>query len=385
MRLTLVISSLQCGGAERVMTIMANYWAGTGWDITMLTLDDGAAPPFYELDRRVRRVPLAVAQDSGNPFAALRDNLRRVRALRRSIRQSGPDAVLSFLDTTNVVTLLATPGLSVPVIVSERSDPARNSPGGIWSQLRRLTYPMADVVVVQSKGALDYFSPKVQTRARIVPNPVLLPRPSATVSSVQPRRPTLVSMGRMVPAKGFDLLLRAFAELKDKHRDWTLVILGDGPLRTQLESLRDQLGLEQRVLMPGCVSNPYNFLLGSDLFVMPSRYEGFPNALCEAMACGLAVICTDCPSGPREIIRDGVDGVLVANEDVEALAKAMDWLMESETERKRLGERAYEVTERFSLNKVMRMWEDVLVAAGSEQPSSVEQVRRPLTNGASQQ
>ena len=360
MRLTLVISSLGGGGAERVMTNMANYWADAGWDITILTLDDGAAPLFYELDRRVRRVPLAVAQDSGNPFAALRNNFRRVRELRRSIRQSGPDAVLSFLDTTNVVTLLATRGLSVPVIVSERSDPARNSPGRIWSQLRRLTYPMADVVVVQSKGALDYFSPTVQSRARIVPNPVLLPRPSATASSVQPRKPAIVSMGRMVPAKGFDLLLRAFAQLKDKHRDWTLVILGDGPLRTQLESLRDQLGLEQRVLMPGRVSNPYDFLLGSDLFVMPSRYEGFPNALCEAMACGLAVICTDCPSGPREIIRDGVDGILIANEDVAALEKAMDWLMASEVTRKRLGERAPEVCKRLAVEKVMQMWEEAL-------------------------
>ena len=360
MRLTLVISSLRCGGAERVMTTMANYWAGTGWDITMLTLDDGAAPLFYELDRRVRRVPLAVAQDSGNPFAALRNNLRRVRELRRSIRQSGPDAVLSFLDTTNVVTLLATRGLRVPVIVSERSDPARNSPGRIWSHLRRLTYPMADVVVVQSKGTLDYFSPKVQSRARIVPNPVLLPRPSATASSVQPRRPTLVSMGRMVPAKGFDLLLRAFAQLKDKHRDWTLVILGDGPLRKQLESLRDQLGLEQRVLMPGLVSNPHDFLLASDLFVMPSRYEGFPNALCEAMACGLAVICADCPSGPREIIRNGIDGVLVPNEDLDALTAAMDRLMGSKTERLGLAFRAREVTERFDLERVMMIWEEAL-------------------------
>lgn len=359
-RLTFVISSLQDGGAERVMTIMANYWAAAGWNITLLTLDDGVAPLSYDLDSRVRHVPLAVAEHSGNTPAALRNGFRRLRALRRSLRQSRPDAILSFMDITNVTTILATQGLGVPVIISERSDPARHFPGRIWSKLRQLLYPLADAVVVQSQGALDYFSPKVQARARIIPNPVLSAQPSTVISSIQLPRPALVTMGRLVQSKGFDLLLRAFAQIKDKRRDWTLVILGDGPLRTELESLRNQLGLEQRVLMPGRVNNPYNALVQSDLFVMSSRYEGFPNALCEAMACGLAVVCTDCPSGPREIIRDGIDGILVANEDVAALTKAIDQLMENKIERARLGERATDVTTRFALSEVMRLWEDTL-------------------------
>lgn len=356
----MVISSLHGGGAERVMTIMANYWVAAGWNITLLTLDDGTAPLSYELDRRVRHIPLAVAKHSGNTVTALRNSFRRIRVLRKRLRESRPDAVLSFLDITNVTTILATRGMGVPVIVSERSDPARNFPGRAWSKLRQLVYPLADAVVVQSQGAMDYFSPKVQSRTRIIPNPVLSPQPSDATSNIQLPRPALVAMGRLVQAKGFDLLLRAFAQLKDQRRDWTLVILGDGPLRAELEALRNQLGLEQRVLMPGRVSNPYDALKQSDLFVMSSRYEGFPNALCEAMACGLAVICTDCPSGPREIIRDGIDGLLVANEDVTALARAMDSLMENETERARLGERATEVTQRFALSEVMRLWEDTL-------------------------
>ena len=380
----MVISSLQGGGAERVMTIMANYWAAAGWSITLLTLDDGAAPLSYALDSRVRHIPLAVAEHSGNTLTALRNGFRRLRALRRGLRQSRPDAILSFMDITNVTTILATRGMGVPVIVSERSDPACNFPGRTWSRLRQLVYPLADAVVVQSQGAMDYFSPKVQLRARIIPNPVLSAQPSNATLSMQLPRPALVAMGRLVQAKGFDLLLRAFAQLKDQRHDWTLVILGDGPLRAELESLRNQLGLEQRVLMPGRVSNPYDALKQSDLFVMSSRYEGFPNALCEAMSCGLAVICTDCPSGPREIIRDGIDGLLVANEDVTALAKAMDSLMGNETERVRLGERATEVTKRFALSEVMRLWEDALVAVCAERPSYEEHVRRLSTNGASQ-
>jgi GalNAc-alpha-(1->4)-GalNAc-alpha-(1->3)-diNAcBac-PP-undecaprenol alpha-1,4-N-acetyl-D-galactosaminyltransferase len=358
--LTLIIPSLGCGGAERVMTIMANYWARRRWEITLLTLCDRSTRPFYELDAGVRYEALGLMNDSGGILEAARNNIKRIYTLRRAVRRSNPDAVISFLDTTNVLTLLATRGLGIPVIVSERIDPASNAIGKAWKHLRNRAYPMADLLVVQSGAALDYFSQAVRSRARIIPNPVLPPRQDGVHCDLKANGPLVVAMGRLEEQKGFDLLLKAFAKLRDGHPKWRLMILGEGPLRHELEGLSRELGLAGRVDMPGRVKDPHRILKQADLFVLPSRFEGFPNALCEAMACGLPAISSDCPTGPRDIIRDKLDGLLVPNENVNALALAMDRLMGNEMIRKQYAFHAPQVINRFGLESVMQMWEEAV-------------------------
>jgi GalNAc-alpha-(1->4)-GalNAc-alpha-(1->3)-diNAcBac-PP-undecaprenol alpha-1,4-N-acetyl-D-galactosaminyltransferase len=361
MRLTLVISSLSAGGAEKVVAIMSNYWTEKGWQITLLTFDDGATRPFYDLDSRIKRIPLDLEGDSKNSLAAVWNNLRRVSALRSAIRQSKPDCVISFLDQVNVLTILAARRLKIPVIVMEQTYPPSHHIGRTWNLLRNRIYPRAAQVVGVTARALRNFSPRIQSRACVIHNPVLLPpltgkRPAGKLLD----RPALLAVGRLNQHKGYRLLLRAFAQLKDQHTNWTLTILGEGPLRHELEDLGQQLGISNRVKLLGRVSNPYDFLTQADIFVMASRYEGFPLALCEAMACGLPVIATDCPSGPKEIIRDGVDGLLVPTDDVDALARAINCLIEDEAMRLRLGSCATDVIERFGLEKIMRTWEELL-------------------------
>ncbi len=357
-RLTLVISSLGCGGAERVMSSMANYWVEKGWEITLLTFSSEL--PFYFLDSRVNYIPLDLAGISENFFIAIINNIKRILVIRDAIATSKPDAVISFLDKVNVFTLLSTLGMKTPVIVMERVDPFSHSIGLFWEKLRLLTYQRAKKIGVVAKKSVTYFPGSWQEKFFSIPNPAFLQPEAKNLPIIKLKNPCIIAMGRLTHQKGFDILLKAFAELKDKHYQWQLYILGEGILRSELEILSQSLKLDDRVTFLGSLKNPYEHLKQANLFVLSSRYEGFPNALCEAMACGLPVISTNCPTGPEEIIRHGVDGILVPNEDISALSAAMDRLMSDEQERQRLANRAVEVTERFSLDKIMNLWEHLL-------------------------
>lgn len=370
-RITLVITNIECGGAERVVSLMANYWARRGCEVTLLTFDDGSTPPFFELDSQVRFRPLGIYQASSTFLAAIRNNLRRISVLRRAIRDSRPDVVISFLYFVNVLVSLATRGLGVPVFLSERNDVLMDPLPTVWRWLRRWTYSFKVGVVVLTKQSKDGFSRNIRAKTAIIPNPVY---PAPLRSEAPPEgmlnNPSMIAVGSFYPKKGFDLLLQAFAQVKDRHPAWSLTILGDGPLRSDIESLRDELGLQDRVSLLGKVKNPHYFLRQADLFVCSSRWEGLSNALLEAMSCELPVISTNFHFGNNEIVRDGVDGLLVPPENVEALAAAMSRLMSDEAERRRLSRRAVEVTKRFSLEKVMGMWEELLGEESQESNKS---------------
>ncbi|MBK9711898.1 MAG: glycosyltransferase family 4 protein [Kouleothrix sp.] len=361
MRITLVIYSLGAGGAERVMSVMANYWAEHGQSVTLLTLDSASEPPFFDLHPAVVRRPLGITGASPNPIAALAGNLRRLAHLRRAVAASRPDVVISFMDHTNILTLLAVAGMRLPAIVAVHNDPHQSRLGMPWAWLREQLYPHASAVVTLSETALGYFSARVRRRGLVIPNPVVLPAGMALGRAGAGERAErrLIAMGRLVHLKGFDLLLRAFAQAAPRYPDWSLDIWGDGPLRGELEALRDQLGLVDRVRLPGTTRRPSEPMQQADLFVLSSRHEGFPIALCEAMACGLPVVAFDCPSGPREIVRDGVDGVLVPPEDIDALSTALCGLMGDLEARRRIGQRAPEVLERFGIDRVMAIWEQL--------------------------
>lgn len=367
MRLTLVIPALGAGGAERVMATLANAWAGRGEEVTLLTYDDGQEAPFYPLDPAVHHRSLGIAASSATPWQSVRNNLRRLRVLRRTIAADDPDAIVSFLDQTNVVVLGASLGLGVPVIAAEHIDPAQQPLGRSWRALRRVVYPRAVAIVVLTETARAYFPRAIRRRTHVIPNPVVLDRGGPAAAPGDAPGPgersgtgsTLIAAGRLTEQKGFDLLLQAFAAVAPRHPGWSLVVWGDGPLRPELERQRDDLGLRQRAFFPGLTDRLHHEMAAAELFVLSSRYEGFPMVLCEAMASGLPAVAFDCPSGPSAIVRDGVDGLLVPPEAVEALSAAMARLMADDGERRALGAQAPAVLDRFGLDRVLARWDDL--------------------------
>jgi GalNAc-alpha-(1->4)-GalNAc-alpha-(1->3)-diNAcBac-PP-undecaprenol alpha-1,4-N-acetyl-D-galactosaminyltransferase len=359
MKVTLTIYAMGLGGAERVMSILANYWVERGWDITLITLVDRSVPPFYPLDPRIKLQQLGVAGSSANAIVALVNIWNRVKILRSAIVASQPDLVISFMGTAGVLTLLACRNRSIPVIVSKHIYPPLSNASRIWQMLIKFTYRSADLVTVLTESALAYFPTDQGYLSIVMPNPVIVPLPAVMTEQLL-THPTLIAVGRLVPQKGFDLLIAAFHQIRDKYPDWHLTILGEGANRSALEALIYELKLTDRIHLLGQVENVNAYLDRADLFVLSSRTEGFPMALCEAMACGLPVIATDCLSGPREIINDGVDGILVASEDVDALANGLDLLMSDPIKRQQLAQAAPKILDRFGLEKVMEMWDKAI-------------------------
>ena len=359
MRITFVIFALDSGGAQRVMSTMANHWVACGRQVTIITVTGKGHDAFYPLSPGVHWIPLNEARPARNVAQAMINNFRRLYRLRRRIRQSKPDVVISFLDTTNVLTLVATRATRLPVIVEEHTDPNLSNLQQPWKWLRAALYPRATRVIVLSESSKRYFSTRIRRITEIIPNPVRVDPMSGPV--VKSERPHVVSMGRFGPEKGFDQLIDAFALIADRCPCWDLVIWGEGNLRAELTAQIDRLGLTGRVRLPGNTVTPHDELRKAQIYALPSRREGFPMALAEGMACGLAAVAFDLPSGPKAIIRAGVDGLLVPMGDIPALADALASLIMDERLRSEMSAKAPDVLERYGVAQVMAIWDDLLV------------------------
>jgi GalNAc-alpha-(1->4)-GalNAc-alpha-(1->3)-diNAcBac-PP-undecaprenol alpha-1,4-N-acetyl-D-galactosaminyltransferase len=367
MQLVMTVSSLAAGGTERVIATLAGALQERGHQVFVIT-DSPSTSDHYPLETGIRRIALGLPSDSGLLWSLAWRNVLRVMRMRGEIRTVRPTAVIAFGDTASVRAVLAGLGTGVPVVVSERTDPRENPQPWALNVLRRLLYPRAKAVVVQTRSVAAWAGAFVPSgRVYVVPNPIRkLSAGSPPPDALGPRN-TAVAVGRLGREKGFDLLLEAFARSKLAAAEWQLVILGDGPDRPALQRRIDALGLQRAVLMPGVVKHPEQWLQHAQLFVLSSRVEGFPNALLEAMQCGLPVAAFDCPSGPGEIIRHEQTGLLIPAGDVEALAAAVNRLAGDAELRQRLGSAAAtDVASRFSLQHIGSMWEELLVGvAGS--------------------
>lgn len=355
--IVLVTGSLRCGGAERVLSDMANYWAERNWQVTFATWSGPEVADFYAINPSVRRVWLDVDSPNNSSLAKLRSHSRRIRKLRNLLSDSNPDAVLSFIDWSNVLTIIAASRLRTRVVVSERIHAAYNIDlSWPWKRLRKFLYSRANAVVAQTDDAARWLRKTCSAKVCAIPNPLRnLPELAAE------REMLILAVGRLNGQKGFDLLLRAFAGICCDFEGWSVVIAGAGPEESNLLRLRDQLKLNDRVQFVAPVQDIESLMSRAGLVVQPSRFEGFPNVILEAMGMGAPVISANCPSGPAEIIQDGINGRLVPVGDFLALAEAMKDLMSQPELRARLGKEALKVRQQFRQESIMELWEECLI------------------------
>jgi glycosyltransferase involved in cell wall biosynthesis len=358
MRVLFAVSSLSAGGAERVIAELANAFVAAGDEVGVLTLSHPGSD-HYVLDARVTRIALDVIWNSTNPWESVRSNLRRAHMIRHAVKGFRPDCVVSFIEQTNVRVLAALLGTGIPVIVSERTDPRRHAVGRAWALARRLFYPTARRLVVQTPAVANWAKGVVGAhKVRVIPN-FARDLPAAPDSAMR-RANEILAVGRLGPEKGFDVLLQAFAQSGLAAEGQRLIILGEGPERQALAALAQDLGIAAAVEMPGVVPDPERWMARCAFYVLSSRYEGFPNALLEAMAMGCAVIAAECDSGPRELVRHGDNGLLVPVADVTALAQAMRELALNPSLRACLGHAAQAVRARYAKAAIVAEWRNLI-------------------------
>lgn len=357
--LMLFTSTLGGGGAERVVADLALNWHKAGHQVTVVTQSTPESDA-YELGEGVERIALDTVGLTG-----FMGHLKRVRRLRKVLRQRRPDILIGFMTSASIFCLLASRGMSsVKVIATEHAYPPSQQLSKTWAWLRRKTYPNAAAVVTLAQGSADWLRDSgIKADYAVIPNavnwPIRVNKPELKLPKKDGEK-WLLAVGRLHVEKGFDRLIEAFSLIARAQPAWKLIILGAGAEEKSLHELIESKGLASRVVLAGRAGNMPWWYEKADMYVLSSRAEGLSNSLQEAMSSGLPAVAVNCPVGPREIIRDGIDGVLVDPPDSpEALAKALIDLMNDPARRRALATRAVDTLDRFSMARIMQKWEDL--------------------------
>ena len=347
------MSSMRSGGAERVMSIMANDMVEKGNEVHLFLLERSI--PFYFLDNRINIhfVDLEFKKEYNNLQKGIL-LIKKINEIRKSFKKLSIQVIISFGLATNLYSILLSKITNIPVIISERTNPQIYSVSKLFSTLRKRTYKRANAIVLQTKEtekicrSLNLILP---SKIVIIENPINIDNKNININN---KEKIIISIGRLQEEKGHELLIRAVSNIDLK--DWEVRIIGGGVLKEKLQNLILKLKLENKVFLLDKKKNVQPYLEKSSIFVLTSLFEGFPNALCEAMILGNASISFDCKTGPKEIIDNRVNGVLVPLNNVLILEQEIITLINNKEKRDSLGKNAMLLSNRLSVSTIMNKW-----------------------------
>lgn len=346
-KISFIVGEMGQGGAERVVSLIANHLINKGYLIDIVMLLNYNCE--YQLDRRIRLIDLTSGTDS-----YLRSARTWVHKLRRYFIDSNTDIIISFIARVNLVAIVASLGLNKRIIVSERSDPANDGRSCIVDISTKILYRLTDTIVFQTKHAQEHFGKKVKDKSIIITNPLTL-----TVKCSKPAEKKVVAVGRLKKGKNHRMLINAFSGVAKEYPDYTLWIYGEGPLRGELTKQISDLGLENHVFLPGGFQDIHDRIKDAQIFVLSSYHEGLSNALLEAMYMGFPCISTRC-AGTEEYIDNNVSGLIVENDNAEAMREAIVYLINNERIRDEFGIKAQERVKECNVTDVMNKWEWII-------------------------
>ena len=370
------INSLGKGGAERVVSLLANEFAKNEIEVVIAT--EWYSEEEYELNVRVRRIHVGLSESDENASRIAKQWIR-IRNLRRVIVEEQPNVVLSFCVKANYRAMMATVGTGVPVIVSVRNDPKIDYVGKSNNIMNKLFLNRAAGCVFQTQEAKEFFDDVLQQKSIIICNPVNEKYLHAERKNAKKK---IVCVGRLVAQKNQMLLVNAFENILQKYEDYELYLYGDGSddeckeellqyvsnktiqvkSKSQNEKTDKHVELKDKIHFMGMSSTLEKDMADAAMFVLPSNYEGMPNALMEAMALGLPVISTDCPcGGSRYWIEPGITGQLVPVKNVKSMTQAMEYYILNPEEAEKMGQKARQRLQKATLDKVYEQWKGYIV------------------------
>lgn len=350
-KIIIVTRNMNGGGAERVIAQLANWLVQNHRKCLIITVDE--CRNSYPLDKKVSL--RSIGKQSGNTFC---NKITQYRKVRQIVTKERPYCVLSMPEEIGIYVILCLLGLKTRVYVSERNNPWVMPDKKVTRVLRRLMYPFARGIIFQTEMAKSFFSKSIQRKSIILDNPIDINRIPEQFIGIREKR--VVAVGRLEKQKNFKLLINAFSKFSELHDDYILEIYGEGSLRDDLESQINSLSLSEKVVLKGRDSEVLPHINSAAMFILSSDYEGMPNVLLEAMCMGMPVISTDCPSGgPRHVIKDKDNGILVHVGNEDELCHAMEILSDNKVS-KQLSDRAYELRERLTDEKIYQNWDNYL-------------------------
>ena len=354
------INSLGKGGAERVVSLLSNEFAKNDTEVVIAT--EWYSDEEYELDKRVKRVHAGLSE-SDEKASRIAKQWIRIRNLRKVILEEKPDVVISFCVKANYRAMMATTSTNIPVIVSVRNDPKIDYVGRANNMMNKLFMNKAAGCVFQTQEAKEFFDEVLQEKSRIICNPVNEKYLQAERKAAKKK---IVCVGRLVSQKNQMLLVNAFENILQRHEDYELYLYGDGSDDECKEELLTYVNgsrlLKNHIHFMGLSSTLEKDMADAAMFVLPSNYEGMPNALMEAMALGLPVISTDCPcGGSRYWIEPGITGQLVPVKNVKSMAQAIEYYITNPEEAENMGKKARQRLQEATLDKVYEQWKQYII------------------------